>query len=155
MAFQVFLGFLQVFQTHVLSVSSVFRHILQMFHLNILKVDRVLHMLQYHRWMADSGLLLSFGPFLMRHVSPSPLPPFPSLPFPPFPSLLFPPSWRNSSSSASAMTQTLDDHDARGCGGPTSTRRWWPRVGWRQAWCSHGGPSASWGPHSPLAMCGK
>ena len=42
MAFQVFL---QVFQTHVSSVSSVFRCLLQIFHLNVSKVDRVLHML--------------------------------------------------------------------------------------------------------------
>ena len=39
MAFQVFSGVLQVFQTHVLSVLFVFRHMLQMFHLDVLKVD--------------------------------------------------------------------------------------------------------------------
>jgi hypothetical protein len=46
MAFQVFSGVLQVFRTYVLSVSSIFRHILQMFHLNVLKVDRTLHTMQ-------------------------------------------------------------------------------------------------------------
>jgi hypothetical protein len=38
--------FLQMFQMHVSSVSSVFRRILQVLHLNASKVDRVLHMLQ-------------------------------------------------------------------------------------------------------------
>jgi hypothetical protein len=33
--------FLLMFQTHVSSVSSVFRLMLQMFHLNVLKVNRV------------------------------------------------------------------------------------------------------------------
>jgi hypothetical protein len=33
--------FLQVFQTHILSVPSVFKRLLQIFYLNILKVDRV------------------------------------------------------------------------------------------------------------------
>ena len=44
--FKCFYVFLQVFQTHVLSVSSIFRYMLQMFHLNVSKVERVLHMLQ-------------------------------------------------------------------------------------------------------------
>ena len=39
MAFQVFL---QVFQTHVLSVSSVFTCMLQIFHLDVIKTNRVL-----------------------------------------------------------------------------------------------------------------
>jgi hypothetical protein len=39
MVFQVFSGFFQVFQTHVSSVSSVFRCMLQMFHMDVLKVD--------------------------------------------------------------------------------------------------------------------
>ena len=47
MAFQVFL---QVFQTHVLSVSSVFTCMLQIFHLDVIKTNRVLllgtHLLQ-------------------------------------------------------------------------------------------------------------
>jgi hypothetical protein len=38
--FQVFLDVLQVFQTHVLSVSSVFRRMLQVSHLYVLKVFR-------------------------------------------------------------------------------------------------------------------
>jgi hypothetical protein len=37
---------LQVFQTHVSSVPSVFRHMLQVLHLDISKVNWVLHMLQ-------------------------------------------------------------------------------------------------------------
>ena len=36
--------FLQVFQTHVSSVSSIFRRILQVLHLDVLKVGRVLHL---------------------------------------------------------------------------------------------------------------
>jgi len=39
MAFQVFSVFLQVFQEHVSSVSSVFRRMLQIFHLDVSKVD--------------------------------------------------------------------------------------------------------------------
>jgi sensor histidine kinase YesM len=58
MAFQVFFRyFLQVFQMHVSSVSSAFRRMLQMFHLDVSKVDRVLHMLQWRRWLADNALL--------------------------------------------------------------------------------------------------
>jgi hypothetical protein len=42
--FQVFFQvFLQVFQMHVSSVSSIFRHMLQMLHLDVSKVDQVLH----------------------------------------------------------------------------------------------------------------
>ena len=45
MAFQEFFQvFLQVFQMHVSSVSSVFRRMLQVFHLNISKVDLGEHM---------------------------------------------------------------------------------------------------------------
>ena len=36
--------FLQVFHTHVPNVSSIFRRILQVLHLDISKLDRVLHM---------------------------------------------------------------------------------------------------------------
>jgi hypothetical protein len=36
--------FFQVFQTHDSSVSSVFRHMLQVLHLDVLKIYRVLHM---------------------------------------------------------------------------------------------------------------
>jgi hypothetical protein len=44
--FQVFFQvFLQVFQTHILSVSSVFIHILQVLYLDVSKVDRVLYLL--------------------------------------------------------------------------------------------------------------
>jgi hypothetical protein len=37
-------GVLQVFHTHVLSISSVFSCMLQLLHLNVSKVDQVLHM---------------------------------------------------------------------------------------------------------------
>jgi hypothetical protein len=43
----VFSGFLQVF-------SSVFNRTLQMFHLDVSKVHRVLHMLQRYRWLATT-----------------------------------------------------------------------------------------------------
>jgi hypothetical protein len=52
--FKCFQVFLQVFHTHVSSVSSVFRRMLQMFHLDVL--DRVLHMLHWRQWLADSGM---------------------------------------------------------------------------------------------------
>jgi len=51
------------------------------FHLNISKVDWVLHTLQWRRWLADSGLPQGFDYYLVWRASPSPLP---SLPFPPF-----------------------------------------------------------------------
>ena len=44
MVFKCFQVFLQVFQMHVSSASSVFRRMLQVLHLNISKVDRVLHL---------------------------------------------------------------------------------------------------------------
>jgi hypothetical protein len=44
MAIQLFQGFFVVFQTHVSSVSSVFRRMLQMFHLDISKVNWVLYL---------------------------------------------------------------------------------------------------------------
>jgi hypothetical protein len=43
-SFTCFQVFLQVFQMHVLSISSVFIRMLQMLHLDILKVDQVLHL---------------------------------------------------------------------------------------------------------------
>jgi hypothetical protein len=49
MATHVFLSIfsaLQVFQPYVASISVVFRRMLQVFHLDIAKVDLVLHMLQ-------------------------------------------------------------------------------------------------------------
>jgi hypothetical protein len=46
MEFQVFLVFSLLFLMHVSSVSSYFRHMLQKFHLNVSKVDRMLYMLQ-------------------------------------------------------------------------------------------------------------
>jgi hypothetical protein len=39
--------FLQVFQKHVLSVSFIFRHMLQVLHLDVSKIDQMLRMLQY------------------------------------------------------------------------------------------------------------
>jgi hypothetical protein len=39
---------------HILSVSSVFRRMLQMFYLDVPKVDRVLYMLQGCRWLATT-----------------------------------------------------------------------------------------------------
>jgi hypothetical protein len=79
---------LQLFQTHVSSVSSFFRRMLQMFHLDVLKVDSILHMLQWHRWLADNGLQQGFGSYRVpfscgvpRPLLSSPSPPFPSLHF--------------------------------------------------------------------------
>jgi hypothetical protein len=45
MCFQVFSGVLQVFQTYV-ACFSCFERMLQVFHLDVAKVDRVLHILQ-------------------------------------------------------------------------------------------------------------
>ena len=46
---------MQVFQTHVLSVSSIFRRMLQVLYLDVSKVDRVLHMLQCDPPAAGAG----------------------------------------------------------------------------------------------------
>jgi hypothetical protein len=53
------MGYTCMFQMHVLSVLSVFRHMLQMFHLNISKVDIVLHILQWCRWLASTFSLFA------------------------------------------------------------------------------------------------
>jgi hypothetical protein len=47
--------FLQVFQTHVLSVSSVFRRMLQVLHLDVSKVDQMFHILQCDPPVAAAG----------------------------------------------------------------------------------------------------
>jgi hypothetical protein len=41
-----FSGVLQVFQTYVASVSAIFGRMLQVFHLDVVKIDRMLHILQ-------------------------------------------------------------------------------------------------------------
>jgi hypothetical protein len=46
MVFKCFYVFLQVFQTHVSSISFIFRHMSQVLYLNVSNVDRVLYMLQ-------------------------------------------------------------------------------------------------------------
>jgi hypothetical protein len=51
-------------------------------HLDVSKVNRVLHMLQWHRWLANNGLPLDFGSYLAPS-SRSTLQPvlFPPIPF--------------------------------------------------------------------------
>jgi hypothetical protein len=44
MVSNVFQVFLQVFQTHVSNISFVFRHMLQLLHLDVSKLDRTLHL---------------------------------------------------------------------------------------------------------------
>jgi hypothetical protein len=44
MVFKHFYVFFQVFQKYVSSVSSIFRHMLQVLHLDVSKLDQVLHM---------------------------------------------------------------------------------------------------------------
>jgi hypothetical protein len=48
----------QVFQMHISIVSSIFRCMLQVLHLDILKVDWVLHILQYDPTCGNRLLLL-------------------------------------------------------------------------------------------------
>jgi hypothetical protein len=76
-----------MFQTHVSNVSSfVFRRMLQMFHLDVSKVDQSIA----HVAMAPMaggqrsaiGLRLLPRAFLVRRASPSPLLSLPSFPFP-------------------------------------------------------------------------
>ena len=70
-SFKCFQVFLQVFQMHVSSFSSALRRMLQVLHLNVSKVDRVLHLLAFSRL-----------------ASVSPPPPAPARHPPPPPSLL-------------------------------------------------------------------
>jgi hypothetical protein len=65
--FQVFFYvFLRVFQTYVLSVSSVFIHMLQLLYREVLKLDRVLH-LPAHLLLPRLGV--SFSPSVVLHPS--------------------------------------------------------------------------------------
>jgi hypothetical protein len=62
MVFKRFYVFFQVFQKHVSNVSSIFRCMLQVLHLDVSKLDRVLHM--GHAWEvgeAASGLRVQPG----------------------------------------------------------------------------------------------
>jgi hypothetical protein len=59
---------------------------LQMFHLDVSKVDQALHMLQWRQWSTNSGQLQGFGSYLMPSSYGTPRPllfslssPFPSL----------------------------------------------------------------------------
>ena len=72
--------------SHVLSVSYDFIHMLQIFRVDVSKVDLVLHMLQWRRWLTDGGLPQGFTSYLVpsAHDAPRPLL---SSPSPPFPSL--------------------------------------------------------------------
>jgi hypothetical protein len=81
---------------------SVFIRMLQMFHVDILKVDQVLRMLQWHRWLADDGLPQGFTSCLApsSHGAPRPLL---SLPLP---SLLSVSSRSSSSVDERAESQT-------------------------------------------------
>jgi hypothetical protein len=82
--------FASVFQTHVSSISSIFRRMLQ--------VDRALHMLQWRQWLTNSSLSEGFGSYIAWCASPSALLSLPFLPFPP--------SRRSSSSSAEKLYLT-------------------------------------------------
>jgi hypothetical protein len=64
--FQVFYAFLQVFQTHVSSVSSVFFCMLHVLRLDVLKVDRVLHL--FPRLLLPY-LGVSSSPYIALHPS--------------------------------------------------------------------------------------
>jgi hypothetical protein len=57
--FKRFQLFLQVFQMYDASVSTVFERMLQLFHLDILKVDRVLHLSLAFRYLASVSPSLS------------------------------------------------------------------------------------------------
>jgi hypothetical protein len=75
---------LQWLYIYVANVSSqcffcFYRRMLQIFCLDVSKVDWVFHMLQWRQWPA-AGLWLLPHVFLVQRVSPSPLPPLPFLP---------------------------------------------------------------------------
>jgi hypothetical protein len=63
---RVFQVFLQVFHMHVLNVSLVFTHMLQMLHLDVSKVDRVMHL---PARLLLSRLGVSSSPFVALHPS--------------------------------------------------------------------------------------
>jgi hypothetical protein len=69
--------FLQVFQTYVLSVLSAFRHVLQMFHLDVFKsrlgVTHVAMAPVVGGQQLATGLRLLSRALLVRRASPSPL----------------------------------------------------------------------------------
>jgi hypothetical protein len=107
----------QVFQTYVSNVSFFFRQMLQMFHRDVSKVGRVLHMSQWRRRLANSGLPQGFSSYHApsSHGAPRRLLSLPSLPFPP--------SRCGSSSSTENPTRRVRKRQ----------RRWWPRVSrWRR-----------------------
>jgi hypothetical protein len=88
MTFQVFFHmFLQMLQKHVSSVLFAFRRMLQMFYLDILKVDRGVAMTPMASAQQPAARLrLLPRAFLARRASPFALlfsPPLSSLPFPP------------------------------------------------------------------------
>jgi hypothetical protein len=56
MFYNVFEMFLQVFQMHVLSVSSVLRPMLLVLHLDVSKVNRVLHLAPSSPWLSRLGV---------------------------------------------------------------------------------------------------
>jgi hypothetical protein len=62
--------FFQVFQKHVSSVLFAFRRILQVLHLDVLKIDRVLHLSSSPSAASPRCLLLLLAP--VRHPPPSP-----------------------------------------------------------------------------------
>jgi hypothetical protein len=126
--FSVFQFFLQVFQAHVSSVSSVFRRMLhvssvssvfrrmlQVLHLDISKVDRCV------AYVA----MVSVAAGQQPAAAPSPLLSLPSLP---------------SISMRRIELSERDDADARRAKCP---QRWWPQVGQQWFDIPRGGPAAS------------
>jgi hypothetical protein len=86
---------------------------LQIFHLDVSKVDQVLHMLQWQRWLVDTSLLQGFGSYL---VSSSCGAPHPLLSSPPL-------------HLAAAVRTWRGNPTRRAC---KRLQSWWPRVGWRR-----------------------
>jgi hypothetical protein len=66
----------------IFQVLNQFQTYVVNFHMNFLKIDLVLHMLQWCRWLADNGLLQGFGSYLARCALAFPFLYLPSLFFP-------------------------------------------------------------------------
>jgi hypothetical protein len=105
MVFKCFHMFLQLFQTHVLSVSSVFRCMLQVLHLDVSKVDRDVAHVARTPMASEQWPAVGF-PSSRGALHPLLYSPFPSIP------------------SISMRQFEPDECDARGGGGPMSMRRW-------------------------------
>jgi hypothetical protein len=78
MTFHVFSGVFAIILDACFKCFIYLEMYVTIFHVDVSKVDPVLHILQWRQWLADSGLLQGFGSYLAWRALPSPLlPPSP------------------------------------------------------------------------------